>query len=205
MTIDDSVQRATVDQQRAQADAALALLEELRAAAAAGEPRGRARPGRQTPRRPSRAPRTPWPSSSGRIELEPRSVSQDALDTARNAAAVADTNLKVVERQYDAHQGGGLELRRDEPGTPARGAWSRRRRRRRALLAKYTIHAPIDGIVLSIAGGGRQLRLAAGVVRHLHRQDSVRSSSMGAAQDCLRSPRAMSTRSWCTSSPSRRR
>ena len=39
LTIDDSVQRATVEQQRAQADASLALLEELRAAAAAREPR----------------------------------------------------------------------------------------------------------------------------------------------------------------------
>ena len=38
--------------------------------------------------------------------LEPRSVSQDALDTARNAAAVAETNLKVVERQYDLTKAG---------------------------------------------------------------------------------------------------
>ena len=71
VAIDDSVQRAIVEQQKAQAEAAQALLDELTRAAAQGEPRGRARAGRDGARRASRARRTSSTSSSARTSSRP--------------------------------------------------------------------------------------------------------------------------------------
>ena len=62
--------------------------------------------------------------------IDPRSVSRDVLDTDRNAAKIAETSLSVIERQSV-----------EQSKTYAAAA---------ALLAKYTIRAPSDGIVLSI-------------------------------------------------------
>lgn len=62
--------------------------------------------------------------------LDPRSVSRDVLDTAENAARIARTTLIVYQRQSVEQ-------------TKAYAASS-------ALLAKYTIRAPTDGVVLSL-------------------------------------------------------
>lgn len=62
--------------------------------------------------------------------LDPQSVSRDVLDTARNAVKVAQTNLNVFERQYTAQ-------------IKAAAASE-------ALLQKYAIRAPSDGVILSI-------------------------------------------------------
>ena len=56
-------------------------------------------------------------------ELEPRSVSQNDLDNAENVVNVAKANVEVVRKQYELA---------------------------RTLLSKYTIKAPIDGVILSI-------------------------------------------------------
>ena len=154
VTIDDSVQRATVEQQRAQADASLSLLDELRA-----QPRPEsldiARAQVVNATATLKSARDSVAKLERSHELEPRSVSQDALDTARNAAAVADTNLKIVERQYDLIKAGAWSYdvknqeRQHDALVKAVAASN-------ALLQKYTIRAPIDGIVLSIeaATGG---------------------------------------------------
>ncbi|UWX57073.1 biotin/lipoyl-binding protein [Chlorobaculum sp. MV4-Y] len=55
--------------------------------------------------------------------LDPRSVSKDALDTAANAVRSAKANLELARKQYDAA---------------------------RALLGKYTLTAREDGTVLAI-------------------------------------------------------
>jgi len=60
----------------------------------------------------------------------PGAVSREQLDTQRNAVAVAATNMRVFEQQHDEQ-------------TRAIAA-------SQALLGKYTIRAPSDGIVLSI-------------------------------------------------------
>ncbi len=62
--------------------------------------------------------------------LDPKSVSRDVLDTDRNAVLIAQTGLEVFERQSVEQ-------------TKAYAASA-------ALLAKYTIRAPSDGIVLSV-------------------------------------------------------
>jgi len=56
-------------------------------------------------------------------ELDPRSVSKDALDTSENAVKGAKANLELTQKQYQASS---------------------------ALLAKYVIKALSDGTVLSI-------------------------------------------------------
>ena len=38
--------------------------------------------------------------------LDPKSISRDALDNARNAEKIAATNLQVVQKQYDLIKAG---------------------------------------------------------------------------------------------------
>lgn len=111
LTIDDSVQRQTTDQQAAQAVAAAAQIESARATLKSVS---------DTLAKQERS-----------FALDPQSVSQDTLDSARNAAAVAEANLKVAQTQYDAL---------DKAAAASQ-----------ALLRKYTIHAPSDGVVMFIA------------------------------------------------------
>jgi len=66
----------------------------------------------------------------GAFDRDPGSVSRDALDTASNTVRVDQTSVDVSSRQFDE------ELR----GAAASIA----------LLKKYTIRAPRDGVVLSI-------------------------------------------------------
>jgi HlyD family secretion protein len=63
-------------------------------------------------------------------EADPRSVSKTALEDAVNAERVAQANLAVAERERVAAEKAAAAAE--------------------ALLAKYTIRAPIDGIVLSV-------------------------------------------------------
>ncbi|MGC1455924.1 MAG: biotin/lipoyl-binding protein [Nitrospirota bacterium] len=56
-------------------------------------------------------------------DMDPRSVSKNDLDNAQNAVNVAKANVEVMRKQYELAQ---------------------------ALLAKYTLKAPIDGAILSI-------------------------------------------------------
>ncbi len=49
-------------------------------------------------------------------DLNPKSISKDALDTAANAVLTAKTNLEVARRQRDLDEGGSLDLRHQQPG-----------------------------------------------------------------------------------------
>lgn len=64
------------------------------------------------------------------FDLDSRSVSRDILDTDRNTVKIAETNLAVIERQSV-----------EQSKIYAASA---------ALLAKYTIRAAADGVVLSV-------------------------------------------------------
>jgi HlyD family secretion protein len=63
--------------------------------------------------------------------LDPQSVSRDVLDTEHNALVSAQANLAVARSQYEA-------LARSTAASEA-------------LLRKYTIRAPQDGVVMSLA------------------------------------------------------
>ena len=110
VSIDDSVQRQTTEQQKAQLLVVEAQIANARASLKTVS---------DTMAKQERS-----------YAMDPQSISQDTLDTARNSVAVAETSLKVAETNRDAM-------------TKAVAASE-------ALLAKYTIRAPEDGVVMSI-------------------------------------------------------
>ncbi|HLN48185.1 MAG TPA: HlyD family efflux transporter periplasmic adaptor subunit, partial [Steroidobacteraceae bacterium] len=81
--------------------------------------------------------------------VEPKSVSRDALDNARNAVKIAATNLDVVEKQYALIKAGAwtYDIQNQEKQYIA---LSKAYASSAALLSKYTIRAPADGVVRSI-------------------------------------------------------
>lgn len=79
LTIDDSIQRPTTEQQKAQVDVTLAQIANARATLKSAS---------DTLAKQERS-----------FALDPKSVSRDVLDTDRNAALIAQTGLMVFERQ----------------------------------------------------------------------------------------------------------
>lgn len=146
--IDDSVQRATVEQQKSQTEGAQALLEELRA-----QPRKEnlevARAQMAMAQANLKSMQDQLDKQQRSYDLDPESVSKDALDNARNAQKVAAANLDVSSRQYDLTKAGAwvFDVRNQEKLVEA---FSKQAAASSALLAKYTIKAPSDGIVMSV-------------------------------------------------------
>jgi len=151
LSIDDSVQRATAEQLRSQADAALALLNELKA-----EPRPEslrvAAAQVENARATLKSAQDALAKQARSYELEPKSVSMDALDNARNAENVAATNLTVVQRQYELAKAGAwvYDVQNQERQYTA---LSKAYAASAALLGKYSIRAPADGVVLALQTG----------------------------------------------------
>jgi len=151
LMIDDSVQRATAEQLRSQADAALAMLNELKA-----EPRPEnlavAVAQVDNARATLKNAQDALDKQQHSYDLDPRSVSMDALDNARNAQKVAATNLSVIERQYELTKAGAwiYDVQNQERQYIA---LSKAYAAAAALLAKYTIRAPSDGVVLTLQTG----------------------------------------------------
>jgi HlyD family secretion protein len=146
--IDDSVPRATAEQLKAQADAAQAVLEELRA-----QPRKEvlevSRAQVELAKATLKAARDQLDKQQRSYELAPESVSKDVLDNAVNAEKAAQANLAVVTRQFELTQAGAwsYDVRNQERQQRALSrAWAAQS----ALAAKYTIVAPMDGVVFSI-------------------------------------------------------
>ncbi len=148
LTIDESVQRATVEQLQAQAEAALATLRELRA-----EPRRENLAISVAQVNNARATLKNAQDQLAKIQrsydVEPKSISTDALDNAKNAEAIASTNLKVIERQYQLTKAGAwvYDIQNAEK---TYAALQKSHQSSAALLAKYTIRAPADGLVLAV-------------------------------------------------------
>jgi HlyD family secretion protein len=82
-------------------------------------------------------------------DLDPKSVSKDALDTAANAVATANANLEVARKQRDLTKAGAwvYDVNNQER---TYNALYKSYLSASALLAKYTLIAPKDGIVLAI-------------------------------------------------------
>ena len=148
LTIDESVQKATAEQQRSQAEAALAVLEELKA-----EPRPEnlevAVAQVENAKASLRNADDQLAKQERSYALDPKSISRDALDNSRNAEKIADTNLKVVQKQYALTKAGAwsYDIQNQEKQYVA---LSKAYAASAALLAKYTIRAPTDGVVLSV-------------------------------------------------------
>ena len=148
VVIDSSVQRATAEQQKAQAEAALALLQELKA-----QPRKEtleiAKAQLEVARANLKTAQDQLEKQTRSYDLNPKSVSKIDLDNARNAAEVAKANVALAQRQYDLTRAGAwsFDIKNQEMQHQAlEKAYSASA----ALLAKYTIKAPMDGVVMSM-------------------------------------------------------
>jgi HlyD family secretion protein len=148
LQIDDSIQRATAEQQGSQAEAAAALLRELKA-----EPRKETLDVADAQVASAEAnlkmAQDTLQKDQAAYQIDPRSVSKDALDSAINAAAVAKANLIVAKKQDDLTKAGAwiYDIQNQER---QQHALARAYAASRALLAKYTLRASRDGVVLSI-------------------------------------------------------
>jgi len=148
LTIDDSVQRPTVEQQKAQADAALAMLNELRA-----EPRAEnlavAAAQVESGKATLKNAEDELQKREQAYALDAGAISRDQVDDAINAAKMAEANLALEEKQYNLTKAGAwiYDIQNQERQYEA---LCKTYNASNALLAKYTIRAPVDGIVLSI-------------------------------------------------------
>lgn len=148
LLVEDSVQRAIVSQRLSEAQAAQTLLEQLKA-----EPR---KENLDVAEAQVKAGQANLKTSQDALEkqkasydINPKSVSKDAFDSAINAVAVAEANLQVAQRQYDLTKAGAwiYVIRNQERQYNAlRNSYLSSQ----ALLSKYTLRAPSDGVVLSI-------------------------------------------------------
>jgi HlyD family secretion protein len=148
LLIDDSIQRATTAQQKSAAQAARAMLNELRA-----EPRKEnidiAEAQVLSAQASLKTAQDELSKQKAAYELDPRSISKDALDGAINAKALAEANLEVARKQRDLTKAGAwiFDIQNQERQTDA---LEKSFRASSALLSKYTLRAPTDGVVLSI-------------------------------------------------------
>jgi len=148
LVIDDSIQRATVEQLESQAQAAATLLAELKA-----QPRKEtldvneaqvvsAQAGLKTAQ-------DELDKQQAAYDVNPKSISKDALDSARNAVLTAKANLEVACRQRDLTKAGAwiYDINNQER---TYNALYKSYLSASALLSKYTLRAPDNGIVLAI-------------------------------------------------------
>lgn len=146
--LDDSVPRATAEQQKAQADAAFALLNELKA-----EPRREVLAVSVTQVLAARATEKNARDQLSKLEasyrLNPKSVSKNDLDNAINAVKIAVANLEVALKQYELTKAGAwvYDIQNQESQYQS---LLKQYASTVALVAKYTLKAPSDGVVLAI-------------------------------------------------------
>lgn len=148
LAIDDSVQRATAEQQQSQAQAALAMLAELKA-----EPRPESLDVAVAQVENAQATLKNAEDQLAKEEhsyaIDSKSVSGNELDNARNAEKIAKTNLEVIQKQYALTKAGAwtYDIQNQEKQYVA---LSKAYAASAALLAKYTIRASADGVVRSV-------------------------------------------------------
>lgn len=148
LKMDDSVQRATVEQQHSQAEAAHALLEELKA-----QPRKEvldiAKAQLDFARANLTTAETQLKKLQNAYDMDAKSVSKDNLDNAINAAKAAKASVEVALKNYNLTKAGAwsYDIQNQERQY---AALTNTYRAGSALLEKYTIKAPVDGVVLSI-------------------------------------------------------
>jgi HlyD family secretion protein len=148
LLIDPSIQKATTEQQKSAAQASHAMLEELKA-----EPRKEnldvAKAQVVSAQAALKTAMDELNKQQAAYEMDPRSISKDALDSAINAAAVAQANLEVAQKQRDLTKAGAwiFDIQNQERQY---NALEKAYLASSALLSKYTLRAPTDGIVLTI-------------------------------------------------------
>ncbi len=148
LAMDDSVQKAQTEQLRLQAEAALALLNELKA-----EPRMEAlaiaAAQVDLAEASLRVARDQYDKDRASYDLDPKSISKGVLDTADDTARQASAALDVARRQLDLTKAGAWSydiVSQEKQSAALQQAYLAAN----ALLQKYVIKAPADGVVLSL-------------------------------------------------------
>lgn len=148
LMMDDSVQRATAEQQKSQAEAGLAILEELKA-----QPRKEnleiARAQVDLAIANLKTAQDQLNKQRKSYELYPKSVSKNDMDNAENAVNVVKANLDVAQKQYELTRAGAwvYDIKNQEKQY---NALLKAAAASQDLLAKYIIRAASDGVILSI-------------------------------------------------------
>jgi HlyD family secretion protein len=148
LVLDDSIQRATVQQLQSQAQAAFTLLNELKA-----EPRKETLDVNEAQVVAAEAAlktaQDELNKQQAAYDANPKSISRDALDSAANAVRTAKANLEVACKQRDLTKAGAwiYDVNNQER---TYNALYKSYLSASALLAKYTLRAPQDGIILAI-------------------------------------------------------
>jgi HlyD family secretion protein len=148
LLIDASIQRATTEQQESAAQTAHAMLEELKA-----EPRKESLDVAEaqvvSAEAALKTAQDELDKQNAAYQIDSKSISKDALDNAVNAAAVAQANLEVTRRQRDLTKAGAwtYDITNQERQY---NALEKAYRASNALLSKYTVKAPSDGVVLTV-------------------------------------------------------
>lgn len=148
VAIDDSVQRRVTEQQKNQAAAARSLLQELKV-----QPRPEvlavAKAQLDASLASLKLAQDQYAKQKQSNDIKPGSVSRDALDNASNALQVAAANSALAEKQYKLTQAGAwsFDIANQENQYKALSAAAEASA---ALLEKYTLRAPSDGVVLAI-------------------------------------------------------
>lgn len=148
LLLDDSIQRAAVEQLQSQAQAAFTLWNELKA-----EPRKETLDVNEAQVVAAQAAlktaQDALDKQQAAYDVNPKSISKDALDSAVNAVATAKANLDVACKQRDLTKAGTwiYDINNQER---TYNALYKSYLSASALLAKYTLRAPKDGIVLAI-------------------------------------------------------
>ncbi len=148
LRIDDSVQKESTEQLRLQSEAALNLLNELKA-----QPRKEvlAVAKAQVVQAEStlKAVSDQYAKRRASYDIDPKSISKDVLDTAQNALDQAASSREVAARQYDLSKAGAwrYDIINQEKQY---AALDRAFKAANALLLKHAIKAQVDGVVLAI-------------------------------------------------------
>jgi HlyD family secretion protein len=149
LVIDDSIQRATTEQLQSQSQAAFTLLQELKA-----QPRKETLDVNEaqvvSARASLKTTQDALDKQQAAYDLNPKSISKDALDSAANAVLTAKANLEVAVRQRDLTKAGAwiYDINTQERTYEA---LVKSHLSATALLSKYTLRAPRDGRVLTIS------------------------------------------------------
>jgi HlyD family secretion protein len=147
-TIENSVQRATTAQLKLQSEAALALLNELKA-----EPRPEtltiATAQVELAESSLKLARDQYDKDRAAYDLDPKAIVKNLLDTAEDTVIQATAALDVARKQYELTKAGAWsyditnQVQQYEALKQAYQAAN-------ALLRYYSVKAPVDGVVLAV-------------------------------------------------------
>ncbi len=148
LVMDDAVQRATVEQLKAQATAAQVILEELK-----HQPRAEVLAVVKAQMISAQASlhslQVQLDKQQKSFDLDPQSVSKDTLDNSINSVKVAAANAEVAKKQYELTKAGAWSYDINNQEQAYKGQYNAYLSAQ-ALLEKYTLKAKSDGVMLTI-------------------------------------------------------